>query len=99
MSIGERQVARHVTGAFVDRAWDLTGRLARTASRLERASIAVMLACAIAHEAILIDTPTWCRKAAVILLQRLAAGANVSVALMIVGEVGTCEAAVAADRF
>jgi len=50
LSIGERQIAGRVARAFVDRARNLAGRLARTAARLEYAGVAVALARATADE-------------------------------------------------
>jgi len=55
VGIGGGDIAGHVARAFVDRAQDLAGRCVRTAARLESARIAVELAGAIAHEALLVD--------------------------------------------
>ena len=97
--VGQRQIASHIPRAFVDGAWDLPGRLAGTAARLERAAIAVVLAGAVSNETILIDTRAWRREVAVRPLQLLATGADVSVVLVVVSEVGPCEGAVRSGGF
>src|SRR3546814_2819459 len=54
VSIGEGEIARHVTCTFVNRARDLAGGLAWTAVLLECASITVALGCPVSKEAVLI---------------------------------------------
>ena len=55
VSIGGRDVARHIASALVDGAQDLAGGRVRTAPRLQRTALAIQLAGAITHHAVLID--------------------------------------------
>jgi hypothetical protein len=85
--------------AFMDGAQELAGRCDWTAARLERARIAVALAGAIAHEAVLVGALPGRRESAMIFLELLATWTGVEVSPMVIGEVGPLEGAVLAPGF
>ena len=89
-------IAGHVAGALVDRAQDLAGWRVRAAVRLEGAGVAVELAGAIAHQAVLVDERARHPIDLLALTQLLATRAGVEVSSVVVGEVGPLEGAVAA---
>ena len=70
-------VARHLAGAFVDRAQDPALRLLRAALRLQWAGIAIRLAGAIAHHVVFIDERGWCPVGLLALSQRLSGRADI----------------------
>src|SRR5215203_7252376 len=82
----------------MDRAQGLTGRHVGCAALLEAAGVAVELARAVAHQAVLIDERAWFAIHLPSLPQALAARADVAVVGMIVDEVGSFERSVASRR-
>ena len=92
--VGQRQIAGEVPRTLMNGPRHLAGGLSRTAMRLERAAVAVLLAGAVADEPILVDTRAWRREVAVRPLQLLAAGTGISVVLVVVGEIGPGKGAV-----
>jgi hypothetical protein len=85
-------LARHVAGAFVDRARHLPSRRVRAAPGFESASRAFVLKCAVQHRRSVIHARPGRG-------QRRTAGTVVDVVLVIVGEVVAREGAVLARRF
>jgi len=83
----------------VDRAQDFASRRVGRALRLQRASVAVELAGAVAPEAFGVDTVATNAEGASILAKLLPARAGVEIAGVVIGEVGAAEGAVAALRF
>src|SRR5215207_123298 len=71
---------RHVARALMDRAWHLPHRAIWAAPGLQGASRAVVLGCTIEDRRVVIHASARCS-------QRLAAGTEVDIALMIKGEV------------
>src|SRR4029079_19219651 len=94
----QRQITSEIACALVDRAQDLAGRHVGRAALLEAAGVAVELARAVAHQAVLIDERAWFAIHLPSLPQALAARADVAVVGMILDEVGSFERAVASCR-
>src|SRR5215470_7912846 len=83
----------------MDGAQDLAGGCVRTALRLQRTALAIQLAGAIAHHAVLVDERARHSIDFVALPELLPGRADVAVALVVVGEVTAREGAVGAPRF
>src|ERR1700730_16038695 len=96
VGLGLSDVAGHVARTFVDRAQHLAMRLGRAALRLEGAGIAVRFGGAGTIQ--VVDRRLRLRGASLlpVLSELLAARADVAVALVVAGEVGSLEAPVAA---
>src|SRR3954454_25055429 len=80
-----------IASAFVDRAWYFSCRCVWRASRLQRAGIAIVLACAIHERRAIIHQRPFAR-------QHLACRAEVPVAFTVIGEVLAFEGSVATCR-
>ena len=96
IGIAERQIAGEVARAFVDRAQHLATGIAGTAAIPQRAGVAVGFAGTVLVDAVGGWLGLRCAAFLPVTAQRLAAGAGIAVGLVIVDEVGTTEAAVAA---
>src|SRR5919201_4638079 len=99
MGGGTRDIARHIAVAFVDGAQDLAGGRVRTAPRLQGTAIAVQLAGAIAHHAVLIDERVRHSIDFLPLPELTASRADVAIALVVIGEVVALVGAVATLGF
>src|SRR5205823_8976323 len=90
---------RHVASALVDGARDLAGGCLRTALRFQGTSLAIQLAGAIAHHAVLIDERARHSVDFLALPEFLPGRADIAVALVVVGKRVAREGAVGALRF
>src|SRR6059058_721878 len=97
--LGLGDVARHVASALVDGARDLAGGCLRTALRFQGTSLAIQLAGAIAHHAVLIDERARHSVDFLALPEFLPGRADIAVALVVVGKRVAREGAVGALRF
>ena len=77
---GLRDLAGHIASTFVDRARHFSGRAIRTTPGLESASCTVVFARAVEHRRIIIHERA--RRG-----QRLAAGADIDIVLVVISEV------------
>src|SRR5262249_60732542 len=89
IGLGLRDVAGHVTRAFVYTAWHFACRGVRTTLELQRTGFAVALAGAIKHRVVLRHAASRCRERAAVSAELVSGWTDVGVTLMVIGEVGT----------
>src|SRR6059058_5285672 len=94
--LGLGDVARHIASALVDGARDLAGGCVRTALRFQGTRLAIRLAGAIAHHAVLIDERARYSIDFLALPEFLPGRADIAVAFAVIGEVITREGPIGA---
>src|SRR5207248_8960411 len=97
--VGLGNVARHIASALVDGARDRTGGCLRTALRFQGTRLAIQLAGAIAHHAVLIDERARHSIDFLALPEFLPGRADIAVALVVIGKRVAWEGSVCALSF